>query len=96
MFADDLALVHLLAAADEQRAAIGRLDASLYAHIRTVPGVQSVISLPAMAKIVNAGYSKGSLKWRVLPRNQLLASSAEMNLLALPPDRGTASETALR
>jgi len=38
-------------------------------HIRRVPGVQSVLSLPAMAKIVNAGYSEGSLKWRVLPRN---------------------------
>ena len=37
--------------------------------IRTVPGVQSVISLPSMAKLVNAGYSEGSLKWRILPRN---------------------------
>ena len=34
-----------------------------------VPGVQSVISLPSMAKLVNAGYSEGSLKWRILPRN---------------------------
>jgi predicted RND superfamily exporter protein len=39
-------------------------------HIRTVPGVQSVMSLPTVAKILNAGYSEGSLKWRVLPRNQ--------------------------
>jgi len=39
-------------------------------HIRAVPGVQSVISLPAMAKLVNAGYSEGSLKWRILPRNR--------------------------
>ncbi len=37
--------------------------------IRTVPGVQSVISLPSMAKLVNAGYSEGSLKWRILLRN---------------------------
>jgi predicted RND superfamily exporter protein len=45
-------------------------------QIRNVPGVQSVISLPAMAKIVNAGYSEGSLKWRVLPRNpQILAQA---------------------
>ena len=44
--------------------------------IRTVPGVQSVISLPSMAKIVNAGYSEGSLKWRILPRNpQALAQA---------------------
>jgi predicted RND superfamily exporter protein len=39
-------------------------------HIRRVPGVQSVVSLPSMAKIINSGYSEGSLKWRVLPRNQ--------------------------
>ncbi len=38
-------------------------------HLREVPGVQSIVSLPAMAKIVNAGYSEGSLKWRILPRN---------------------------
>jgi predicted RND superfamily exporter protein len=38
-------------------------------HIRKVEGVQSVVSLPSMAKMVNAGYSEGSLKWRVLPRN---------------------------
>lgn len=45
-------------------------------EIRAVPGVQSVISLPAMAKIVNAGYSEGSLKWRILPRNpQALAQA---------------------
>jgi predicted RND superfamily exporter protein len=45
-------------------------------HIRQVPGVQSVVSLPAMAKIVNAGYSEGSLKWRVLPRNQQALAQA--------------------
>ncbi|MBI4623385.1 MAG: RND family transporter, partial [Verrucomicrobia bacterium] len=45
-------------------------------HIRTVPGVQSVLSLPAVAKIVNAGYSEGSLKWRILPRNQQALAQA--------------------
>ena len=39
-------------------------------HLRRVPGVQSVISLPAVAKIVNAGWNEGSLKWRILPRDQ--------------------------
>jgi len=44
--------------------------------VRALPGVQSVISVPSMAKIVNAGYSEGSLKWRVLPRNpQVLAQT---------------------
>ena len=45
-------------------------------HVRRVPGVQSVISLPAMAKVVNAGYTEGSLKWRVLPRNQQALAQA--------------------
>jgi predicted RND superfamily exporter protein len=45
-------------------------------RMRELPGVQSVISLPAMAKIVNAGLSEGSLKWRILPRNpQALAQA---------------------
>jgi predicted RND superfamily exporter protein len=35
--------------------------------VRAVPAVRSVVSLPAMAKIVNAGFSEGSLKWRILP-----------------------------
>jgi predicted RND superfamily exporter protein len=39
-------------------------------HIRTVPGVQSVVSLTSVAKIVNAGWNEGSLKWRILPRDQ--------------------------
>jgi hypothetical protein len=38
-------------------------------HIRAVPGVQSVVSLPERAKLLNAGFSEGSLKWRILPRN---------------------------
>ena len=44
--------------------------------VRAVPGVQSIISLPSMAKLVNAGYSEGSLKWRILPRNQQALAQA--------------------
>ena len=45
-------------------------------QIRHLPGVQSAISLPSVAKTVNAGYSEGSLKWRILPRNpQVLAQA---------------------
>ncbi|MBC7366374.1 MAG: RND family transporter [Undibacterium sp.] len=36
--------------------------------IRNVPGVQSVVSLPSVAKMINSAYNEGSLKWRVLPR----------------------------
>jgi uncharacterized protein len=34
-----------------------------------VPGVQSALSMPQVAKIINAGWNEGSLKWRVLPRD---------------------------
>jgi uncharacterized protein len=48
----------------------------LEGHLGTVPGVQSVMSLPVAAKILNAAFSEGSLKWRVLPRNpQALAQA---------------------
>lgn len=39
-------------------------------HMNNVEGVQSVIGLPGIAKVINAGWNEGSLKWRVLPRNQ--------------------------
>ena len=39
-------------------------------QMENVEGVQSAISLAAVAKIVNAGYNEGNPKWRSLPRNQ--------------------------
>lgn len=39
-------------------------------YMQNVQGVQSVISLPGIAKLINTGWNEGSLKWRVLPRNQ--------------------------
>jgi len=44
--------------------------------MRGVPGVHSVISLATVAKIVNAGFNEGSLKWRVLPHNQQALAQA--------------------
>ena len=38
-------------------------------HMQNVPGVQSVITLPGVAKVINSGWNEGSLKWRILPRN---------------------------
>lgn len=35
-----------------------------------VEGVQSTMSLPIVAKGINAGWNEGNLKWHVLPRNQ--------------------------
>jgi predicted RND superfamily exporter protein len=45
-------------------------------HMTNVPGVQSALSLPQLARIINAGWSEGHLKWRILPRNpQVLAQA---------------------
>ncbi len=45
-------------------------------HMRNIEGVQSTLSLPEVAKTINAGWNEGSLKWRVLPRNpQALAQA---------------------
>ena len=38
-------------------------------NMRNVPGVQQVVSLADVGRIVTAGYNEGSLKWRALPRN---------------------------
>jgi predicted RND superfamily exporter protein len=39
-------------------------------RMRNVEGVRLVISLPVIAKGINSGWNEGSLKWRVIPRNQ--------------------------
>ncbi|MDH3637799.1 MAG: MMPL family transporter [Gammaproteobacteria bacterium] len=39
-------------------------------HMANVEGVQSVLTLPMIAKVINAGWNEGNLKWQVLPRNQ--------------------------
>ena len=44
--------------------------------MRNVQGVQTTISLPQIAKVVNAGFNEGSLKWRVLPQESQLLVQA--------------------
>ncbi|KFN42500.1 efflux RND transporter permease subunit [Arenimonas oryziterrae] len=38
-------------------------------HMQNVQGVEQVMTLPLAAKIVNAGWNDGSVRWRVLPRD---------------------------
>jgi len=38
-------------------------------HMKNVPGVQDVVTLARVAKVVSAGWNEGSLKWRTLPRD---------------------------
>jgi predicted RND superfamily exporter protein len=39
-------------------------------HMANVVGVRSVMSLAGVSKVVSAGWSEGSLKWRNLPRDE--------------------------
>ena len=41
-------------------------------RMANVEGVQQVVSLPMVAKVVNAGWNEGNLRWKVLPRNQFI------------------------
>lgn len=53
-------------------------------RMKNVAGIASAISLPGMAKIVNAGFNEGSLRWRVLARNRDVLAQA-----VTPIDTGT-------
>jgi len=41
-------------------------------HVQNIPGVLSVVSVPVIAKQVNAGGAEGNLKWAAIPRNRYL------------------------
>lgn len=45
-------------------------------HLQNVHGVQSVVSLPTMAKVIFRGWNEGSPKWHVLPRHPASLSQA--------------------
>jgi predicted RND superfamily exporter protein len=45
-------------------------------NLENVPGVQKVITLPMVAKVVNSGWNEGNIRWRVLPRDNYLLRQA--------------------
>jgi predicted RND superfamily exporter protein len=45
-------------------------------YMQNVPGTQSVMSLPGLAKVVNAGFNEGNIKWRQLPRDPQVMAQA--------------------
>ncbi len=45
-------------------------------HMRNVDGVQQVITLPWVTKIINAGWNEGNIKWRILPRDNYVKRQA--------------------
>lgn len=55
-------------ACTESYAAMETIDRFAW-HMQNVPGVQQVITLSQIGKIVTAGYNEGSVRWRALPRN---------------------------
>ncbi len=54
-------------------------------HMQNIPGVQQVVSLANVARIVNAGYNEGSIRWRNLPRN---AEVMRQSLASVETDSG--------
>ena len=45
-------------------------------NLENVEGVQKVITLPKVAKMVNAGWNEGNVNWRVLPRDRYVMRQA--------------------
>jgi hypothetical protein len=45
-------------------------------HMANVDGVQSVADLPKYAKVINAAWNEGYMKWRELPRNKFVMNQA--------------------
>ena len=49
-------------------------------QLENVPGVQKVITLPMVVKVINAGWNEGNAKWRILPRDTYVLRQAVGNL----------------
>ena len=45
-------------------------------YMQNVEGTQSVISLPGLARNINAGFNEGNLKWRQLPRDTTMMAQS--------------------
>jgi uncharacterized protein len=52
--------------------------------MRGTHGVQSVVGLPGVAKVINAGWNEGNPRWRVLSRNPAILAQS-----VTPVDTGT-------
>ncbi|MDT8448754.1 MAG: MMPL family transporter [Wenzhouxiangellaceae bacterium] len=66
-------------ACTENHGVMDRIDDFAW-QIRQVEGVQQVLTLPMVAKIVNAGWNEGSLRWQVLPRDKFIMRQALQNI----------------
>ncbi|GAB4186177.1 MAG: MMPL family transporter [Wenzhouxiangellaceae bacterium] len=66
-------------ACTEDYAVMRRIDEMAW-RISNIEGVQKVITLPMVAKIINAGWNEGNLNWRVLSRNNYVMRQALSNV----------------
>lgn len=48
--------------------------------LENVQGVQQVITLPMVVKVVNAGWNEGNINWRILPRDRYILRQALSNI----------------
>ena len=62
-------------------------------HMSNVEGVEQVMTLPMAAKLVNAGWNDGSVRWRVLPRDRTRCARPRR---ASRPIRACSTPTAAR
>ena len=65
--------------------AVMRTIDNLAWHLLNTSGVQSVAALPDVAKLINAGWREGDLKWRVLSRNK---HALAQSVAYVPPSSG--------
>jgi predicted RND superfamily exporter protein len=58
-------------------------------QMSNVEGVQQVVTLPSIAKIVNAGWNEGNIRWQVLSRNNFIM---RQNLSGIESSTGLRNE----
>jgi len=49
-------------------------------NLENVEGVQKVITLPKVVKVVNSGWNEGNIKWKILPRDNYVLRQALSNI----------------
>jgi len=49
-------------------------------NLENVEGVQKVITLPKVVKVVNSGWNEGNVKWKILPRDNYVLRQALSNI----------------
>lgn len=88
-FALGIDIVNVIAETDKQACtdsydAMETLDRFAW-HMQNLEGVQQVITLPSVSKIINAGWNEGNIRWRVIPRNKYVQ---RQNLQNIETDTG--------